>query len=200
MFVRPKSIHKLLVLYTRTFLEVLRRDCCAACLGFSLCYTIKVPSKPMLGQKHLCYLWRHLLEMHSVIWEFWNYCDSLTDHVTEKLQTNDALVSTHSTIPVVLSHSKGGWKLKLNSPKSPGKSLNWKKHTCKITHIVCPGVHVHRATLSMEQFQGAVAAHRSCSYMSQSRHRIIEPQKHWGWKRPPRTLSPIINSVLLTHH
>lgn len=119
VFVRPKPLHKLLVFYTRTFLEVLRRDCSAACLGCSLCYTIKVPSKPMLGQKHLCYPWRHHLEMYSVIWEFWNYCASLTDHVTEKLQTNIALVSTHSTIPVALSHSKGGWKLKLMPPKMP---------------------------------------------------------------------------------
>lgn len=54
VFVRPKTLHKLLVFYTRTFLEIFRRDCSTACLGCSLCYAIKVPSKPMLGQKHLC--------------------------------------------------------------------------------------------------------------------------------------------------
>lgn len=150
VFVRPKPLHKLLVFYTKTFLEILRRDCSAACLGCSLCYTIKVPSEPMLGQKHLCSPWRHHLEMYSVIQKFWSYWASLTDHVTGKLQTIIAHVSTQSTISVALSHSKGGWKLKLNASKNLGNSLNWKKDTCKITHFVYPGIHVHRATLSME--------------------------------------------------
>lgn len=160
-----KPLHKLLVFYTRTFLEVLRRV-----------YAKKVPFEPVLGQKHLCYPWRCHLEIYSVIWDFWNYWAPLTDHETEMLQTNVVLMSTHSTIPVALSHSKGGWKLKLNAPQKPRKILKQNKDTWKIIHFVYPGVLVHRATSSMEQLQAAVAAHRSCStWVKQSRDRIIEP-------------------------
>lgn len=63
-------------------------------------------------------------------------------------------------------------------PKVQDKYLNWKNDTFKITHFVCPGLHVHRAPLFMEQLQVAGAAHRSCSYMSQTKqsqdHRTME--------------------------
>lgn len=139
--------------------------------------------------------------MYSVIQEFWNYWASLTDHVTEKLQTNVVLVSTKSRISVALSHSKGGWKLKLNAPKNLGNSLNWKKDTCEITHFVYPGAHVHRATLPMEQLQAAVAVHRSFFYMSQTK----QTQDHWAieelrLEKASNIIESNINSVLLTHH